>query len=241
MSAALRDADLTTIGAVSAVAAVACFVAGVVCVAASGVQVLIPETGQTGLDWIADVDSAGGAFFAGAWLTILGGVLLLVAMVGFYDALRSAGPALILAPILVVVGMTLVTVSHLIPIAMAYELVPDYVDASGATKESLASNADTLAITALIVNYTGNILNWGVVVPLYAFAVLRTGIVARWIGWLGVVTGALGGWLGALSPISGVIEGVSSIGFLTFFVWVASMGVALLRRGRAPRVASAAP
>ena len=31
--------------------------------AASGVQVLIPETGKDGLDWIADVDDASGAFF----------------------------------------------------------------------------------------------------------------------------------------------------------------------------------
>jgi len=37
----------------------------------SGVQVLIPETGAPGREWIADVDAAGGLFLTGAWLIIL--------------------------------------------------------------------------------------------------------------------------------------------------------------------------
>jgi hypothetical protein len=65
----------------------------------------------------------------GAWLVILMGFLGIVALVGFYDTLRLAGPVMILAPILGAVGLTLVTVSHLIPIAMGYELVPAYLDA----------------------------------------------------------------------------------------------------------------
>ena len=37
-------------------------------------------------------------------------------------------------------------------------------------------------------------------------------------------------WLGLLSPASGVIEGIASIGFIGFFVFMLSMGVAILRR-----------
>jgi len=77
----------------------------------SGVGVLIPETGRPGRDWIAAVDGAGWLFFAGAWLVILMGFLGIVALVGFYDTLRLAGPVMILAPILGAVGLTLVTVS----------------------------------------------------------------------------------------------------------------------------------
>ena len=44
---------------------------------------------------------------------------------------------MILAPILGAVGLTLVTVSHLIPIAMGYELVPAYVDANPAEQATL--------------------------------------------------------------------------------------------------------
>jgi Domain of unknown function (DUF4386) len=197
---------------------------------ASGVQVLIPETGKDALDWIADVDAANGIFFVGAWLTILGGLFGIVALVGFYEVLRGAGPVMVLAPILGAVGLTLVTISHLIPIAMAYELVPGYVGADSATKASLAVTTDTLAVTGLVLNYTGNALGWGVAVPLYAFAILKTRALPRWIGWLGIVAAVFAGWLGLLAPASGVIEGLTFVGFVGFFVFLASMGVALLLR-----------
>jgi hypothetical protein len=230
IAAMLRKLDMATVGAVCALLTVACFVVGIVFMASSGVQVLIPETGKDGLDWIADVDDAGGAFFVGAWFVILGGYLGVVALVGFYFVLREAGPVLILGPILGAVGLTLVQISHLIPIAMAYELVPDYVGASGATQASIASTADTLAILALVVNYAGDALGWGVVVPLYAVAILKTRALPRWIGWLGFVPAVFAGWLGLLAPASSVIEGLTFIGFLGFFVFLAAMGVAILRR-----------
>ena len=151
-------------------------------------------------------------------------------IVGFYEALRDAGPAMIFAPILAAVGLTLVTISHLIPIAMAYELVPGYVDGDAATKASLAVTSDTLAILSRVTNYAGNALGWGVAIPLYAYAIFKTNAVPRWIGWLGWVVAVFAGWLSLLGPASTVIEGVTFIGFLGFFIFLASMGVALLRR-----------
>jgi hypothetical protein len=126
--------------------------------------------------------------------------------------------------------MTLVTISHAVPIAMAYELVPAYVDANASTQESLAVTSDTLAMICLLTNYVGNALNWGVTVPLYAFAILSTHVVPRWLGWLALFVGVLGGWIGLLGPASSVIEGITFPAFLGFFVWLASMGVVLLRR-----------
>src|SRR5207247_3421867 len=129
---------LVAVGAWAAILTTLSFVAGIAFMATSGVQVLIPETGgHKTIDWIDDVNGASGAFFAGAWLVILGGFLAFVAMVGFYYALRDAGPVVILAPILGAVGMGLVQVSHLIPIAMAYRLAPDYADATGAAQSSI--------------------------------------------------------------------------------------------------------
>ena len=52
------------------------------------------------------------------------GFLGIVAFVGIYDVLRGAGGVMVLAPVLGTVGLTLVTVSHLLPISLAYELVP---------------------------------------------------------------------------------------------------------------------
>ena len=225
--------SLTRIGAWCAIGTVVSFVAGIVLMAASGVQVLIPETGKDGLAWIADVDDASGAFFFGAWLVIVGGVLGLVGLIGFYDYLRRAGDWLVLAPILGVFGLTLVTISHLLPIAMAYELVPDFRPAVD------AHTFDTLASLALVLNYTGDVALWGVVVPMYALAILKTNLIRRWIGWLAVGVWVFAGIGDALSPLSGTIEGLTFIGFVGFFVWMAAMGASLLRG--VPPEASAAP
>jgi hypothetical protein len=226
----VMNVRLATIGAVCALLTTAAFVVGIAFMAGSGVQVLIPETGTEGREWIADVDAANGIFFVGAWLVIFGGFTAVVALIGFWDALKDAGRALVLAPILAAIGITLVTVSHLIPIAMAYELVPDYVDANRVAQASLATTADTLAILALACNYAGNALGWGVAVPMYAYAIGKTRAVPRWLGWLAWVVAVFAGWLSLLGPASSVIEGLTSIGFLGFFVFMAGMGVALLRR-----------
>jgi len=113
---------------------------------------------------------------------------------------------------------------------MGYELVPAYISADSAGQAMLGATADTLAAIALVTNAAGNFLNWGVVVPLYAVAILTTRALPRWIGWLGMLVGALAGWLGLLSPASSVISAVSSIGFIGFFVFMLTMGIALLRR-----------
>jgi hypothetical protein len=81
-----------------------------------------------------------------------------------------------------------------------------------------------------VTNAAGNFLGFGVVVPLYAVAILTTRALPRWIGWLGLLVGALAGWLGLLSPASSVISTISNIGFIGFFVFMLSMGIALLRR-----------
>ena len=228
--ATMRNLSLATVGAVCALVTVAGFFVGIVLTASGGVQVLIPETGAEGLEWIADVQDAGNLFFAGAWFAVFAGLFGLVAFVGFYDALREAGPVMIIAPVAGAVGLTLVTISHVIPVAMAYELASGYSEANDATQAALGVTFDTLASLSLLTNYFGNALGWGVTVPLYAIAILKTSALPRWIGWLGLVVAVFAGWLGLLAPASDVIEGLTSIGFLGFFVFMASMGIAILRR-----------
>lgn len=228
----MQGLRLSTIGAVCAILTTVSFMLGGVLLGSSGVQVLIPPTGADGLDWIADVDSANSTLFVGAWLIILTTLVGTVALVGFYDVLKSAGPVMVLAPIMGVVGLGLVTISHLIPIALAYEFVPGYIAADEATKASMAASFDTFASLSLVLNYTGNALGWGVAVPLYAIAILKTAAVPRWIGWLGLVVAAVAGWLGLLSPASSVIEGITTLGFIAFFIFMLSMGIALLLRQR---------
>src|SRR4051812_14835963 len=225
---------LTTVGAVCGILTTVCFVGGIVFSAVGGVQTIIPETGKNGLDWIADVHDAGGPYYLGNWLVVLGGFFALVAIVGFWEALRDAHPLVILGPILIIPAFTIVQISHLIPLGLAYEFVPAYVKADAAQQATLAVEFHTWTSVALVLNYAGDVLIWGVVVPLYAWAALKTGAVARWIGWLGVFVAVFAGWLGLFAPLSGVIDGLPFFGFAGFFVWIAARGVSLLRRhGRA--------
>jgi hypothetical protein len=220
------------VGAWCAILMLPVFIAGGVLMAASGASDLIPGTGDGGHEWLAAVASDG-RFLAGGWLVILMGFLAVVAFVGFYDALRTAGEALIVAPILGVAGLVLVQVSHLIPMGMASQLAPAYAE-QAADRPTLAAVSDTFAGVSLVVNSAGDALVWGVAVPLYAWAVLATGAAPRWVGWLGLLVALCGGWVGLLSPLSGVAEGISSIGFVGFFIFMVSMGIALLRGRRRP-------
>ena len=229
----VKNLRLATVGAACALGMVACFLVGVVLMVSSGVQVLIPEAGGADArDWIADVADAGTAFDVGAWLTILGGFFGIVALIGFADALKEAGPAVRLAPLLGAVGLTLVTISHLLPIAMAHELVPDFVDAGVAGKASISTTFDLLATSSLFLNTAGNALGWAVVIPLLGVAILKTRVVGHWIGWLALFVGLTGGWIGLFSAVWSPLEAASFPGFIGFFVFMASMGVSLLRRSR---------
>jgi hypothetical protein len=70
----VRDLRLATVGAVAALITVVSFIAGFALMGTHGVQVLIPETGKEGLEWIADVQDAGDWFVAGAWIVGLAGL-----------------------------------------------------------------------------------------------------------------------------------------------------------------------
>jgi ABC-type uncharacterized transport system permease subunit len=77
------------------------------------------------------------------------------------------------------------------------------------------------------------VLRWGLVDHpdgVLGIVALTTRALPRWIGWLGLLVGALAGWLGLFSPASSVISSIANIGFIGFFVFMLTMGIALLRR-----------
>jgi hypothetical protein len=55
----MRNVRLATVAAVCALATVVGFVVGVALMGSSGVATLIPESGEQGLEWAADVQDAG--------------------------------------------------------------------------------------------------------------------------------------------------------------------------------------
>ena len=230
--------NLGRMGGACALLLVACFVAGIAMMASSGVQVLIPETGKNGLDWLVDANDGGNLFVAGAVIVVFGGLLAIGAFLGLHDVLRPAGSLVTVATVAGIAGMVLVTISHATPIALAKHLAPQYLSATGAEKASLAATQHTWASFCLLMNYFGDTLAWGVTTPIYAIAALRLKVGPRAIGWLGLVSAFFAGWVGLFSPLSSTIDGITTIGFFAFFVFIAGMGVVLLRRGE--RVEAAA-
>src|SRR3954452_22054944 len=150
---------LSTITGASAILAVACFVLGIVLMASSGVQVLIPDSGDE-VVWMADAHDGGELVVAGAWIAVAAGLVGIVALVGLYDVLKSAGPYLIFAPALTIAGLTLVTISHFVPITIAQEVAPTFVNGGPAIKPSALVDARTLTSVAHVANYFGDMLLW---------------------------------------------------------------------------------
>lgn len=226
----MKRLTIAAVGAWCAVAVLPLLVGGAMLLSGSGAAEVLPASGEPGQEWLAAVASDE-RFAAGAWLIVLIGFLVMVAFIGLYFVLGQAGEVLIVAPVLGVAGMALVQVSHLIPIAMAYRLAPAYA-ADGADSSTLGATADTFAALSQVTNAAGNALVWGVAVPLFAWAILSTRALPRWIGWLGMVVAFFGGWLGLLSPALPLAEDLSGIGFLAFFIFIFSSGIAVLRRVR---------
>jgi hypothetical protein len=194
------NVSIVRLGAISALITVAGFFVGIFLIANAGVQVVIPDTGEDGFEWIDDVVDAGHQFTAGAATVTFAGLFGMVAFVGFYYALRHAGPLMIIAPVAGVAG-----------------------------RDALGADFETWAEFCLLMNYLGDVLIWAVTTPLFALALLKTRAAPAWIGWVGMVSAVFAGWLGLFSPLSDTVEGISSIGFLAFFIFNAALGVALLR------------
>ena len=149
----------------------------------------------------------------GHWFDTLGGLLFMVAALGFYRALRQAGSLPLIAVVASLTGGIVLLLRGFILLGIAYELVPGITDA--------------LRQTGWLVTGVGAVLVFIIGVLLFSFAILRTSVVPKWIGWLGVIA-ALGFCLMALLPLVFSMATPWFLGWI-FLVWLVAMGVVLLR------------
>ena len=149
----------------------------------------------------------------GHWFDFLGLLLLMVAALGFYQALHEAGAVLRIAVVAFVAGIIFVLAHEFIRLGISYELVPN-----------------TLGQTGWLAAGVGSVLIVGVGILLFSFAILRTSVLPKWIGWLGLVN--LAAYVALVTVLSGVFESIRPPWLLamgTFQGWVLAMGVVLLR------------
>ncbi len=149
----------------------------------------------------------------GHWFDTLGGLLFMVAALGFYRVLRQAGPLPLIAVVATLTGGIVLLFREFILLGIAYELVPGIPDA--------------LRQTGWLVGGVGAVLVFFIGVPFFSFAILRTSVVPKWIGWLGVIAGLGFCWM-VLAPL---VFSMATPWFLSrvFLVWLVAMGVVLLR------------
>ena len=171
------------------------------------------------------------------WLFVLAPILLAVAGLSFFQALRQAGPLLWVALLAFVGGSLLILSRSFIWLAMTYKLAPAYLDAAEGTKSTLAIVGDTLVSLGFMAELVaGGVLIGGIGVLLFSLAILRTTVAPKWVAWLGFLVAVLAGWFTLLGPVAEVFEIIELIGTVGFFVWMVALGVALWR---APEPASA--
>ncbi len=149
----------------------------------------------------------------GHWFDTLSGLLFMVAALGFYRALRQAGPLPLIAVVAFLTGGIVLLFRGFILLGIAYELVPEITDA--------------LRQTGWLVTGVAVVLVFFIGVLLFSFAILRTSVVPKWIGWLGVIA-VLGFCLMALAPLVFSMATPWFLGWI-FLVWMVAMGVVLLR------------
>ena len=172
-----------------------------------------------------------GDIVTGHWFDVLALLLSMAAVLGFYQALRQAGPLLLIAVVAFLTGIIFVLAHEFIRLGIAYELAPGIAEASAATRPALEVMADTLRKTSWLAAGVGYVLIFGIGVLLFSFAILRTSVVPKWIGWLGLIAVAVN--VALVTLLSGVFD--SSIrppwllASVTYLGWVLAMGVVLLR------------
>ncbi len=171
-----------------------------------------------------------GDIVTGHWFDVLALLLNMVAVLGFYQALRQAGPLLWIAVVAFLTGVIFVLAHEFIRLGIAYELAPGIADASTATRPALEVMANTLRQTSWLAAGVGYVLIFGIGVLLFSFAILRTSVVPKWIGWLGLIVVVV--HVALLTVLSGVFESIRPPWLLaagTHMGWVLAMGVVLLR------------
>lgn len=164
-----------------------------------------------------------------AWLLVVLPLLLAVAGLSFFYALRRTGSLMWIAMAAFVGGAFLIIYRGFVWLAVIYELAPAYVAAPEGTKSALAVVGDTLEMFAFMADLIGAALVAGIGVLLFSLALSRSAIAPRWVGRLGIFAAISGGWGTLLGPASEVFELISLVGALAFWIWMAAMGVAIWR------------
>ncbi len=194
--------------------------------------ILIVSTDAANTDTTAElfaaVDADKEIVGASVWMLTLAPVLLLGAIAGIYQKLRSAGDILRIALIAVAVDALFIIISNVIGLGLVYEVATPWVEGGSDAASDLIVLGDVLLTISLVMRVVGDAIGLGIGVLLFSIAIIKTGLAPKWIGWIGLIS-ALGGLLGLFVSISDIFGLFGLIGAVAFFIWLITLGATLVR------------
>ncbi len=178
------------------------------------------------------------------WFGLLSPCLALPIGFGLLQLLRRSGSYAQFGVLMFYIGMIFVVLLDILELALYSELPSRYVAASDAAKPSLLALGAMAGLTRDVLGYVGHFFAFGLGQFALGVAILKVRVVPPWLGWLSFVPALLLGWLATALSLNGRVVAagvVAMIGVPTFFVWLLSMAVFLLRGEQQESAVSSAP
>ena len=189
------------------------------------------SSGSDALSYMSGTASSGATVLQ-LWLSFALPVVMALAGLGFFQAMRHVGTSVVVAAVTFTVGALLFVHRGFLGVAL-YELGAAYPSASDDTQQTLVVTYDVL----LRLWDAGNILAGvlvGVGTILFSLAIPRASFGPHWLAWLGVFVGVFGGLLWVLTPLSDAFGITVFMVNLVSFFWLSAMAVFLWRARAAP-------
>jgi hypothetical protein len=183
-------------------------------------------------DDLARLSAAHAAHVLPLALSLLSPCLAIPVGLGWLHVLKRAGAYAVCGVVMFYVGMIFVVLLDILELVLIVRLAPAYGLASEAAKPALLAFGATVELARDVLGYVGHFFGFGLGQFALGLAILKVRSVPRWLGWLSFVPAIVIGWVPVLLVLAGSAHTADSfvpVGALTFFVWLLSMAVILLR------------
>jgi len=167
----------------------------------------------------------------GVSLATLSPALSLPLGLGLYVMLKPAKGYALFGAVMFYVGMTIAFVHEVLRIALFARLPPAYVAASEAARPAILVLGDLIQHAQEMFDLMAFVVMFGLGFSAFALAILKLRVVPRWLGWVLLVLAVGVGLICRPLGFFGVAAAAMAVGLgmLVFFVWLAAMGIVLLR------------
>jgi hypothetical protein len=183
------------------------------------------------LQYFQMIQDSRSVFLLYGWGGVVGTLLTVPYIVAFYEAIKDAGPMVLLSMIVALIGVVLATFGFFKPLTTVYEYVPLGLEASPEALPSLKVAAAVSVGVFEIPWALGSFLLFGLGFGLIAYYAWRTATGPKWLNVVGLAAGLSG--IVWLTPFLPFLEPVATflrfLNILTIMIWSIGLSVVLVR------------